>query len=248
MAFWFASNRFVDGDLQGLIALGGAERCTQIGSVILAQAHVKRARTGEPDAVTAFAEVMGEGRYESELATGLTNLNIASRTAGPVGNVCQRPVLLKPLSDGRQRKVLVDTVAANITHVVQRGPDQGKAAGSMIAGKPEAYDAVPRFWSDQYDAKLQIVGLSAPMVSNVLQRYPTPRALCEAFELNARACAARDSPRPRRGRGRAPPGRRAPRPFVPAPPCAPSRPTPTCAARPPAGGAATCRRCGRPVK
>lgn len=45
---------------------------------------------------------------------------------------------------------------------VQNATDQGKAVGSMIAGKPEAYDAVPRFWSDQYDAKLQIVGLSAP--------------------------------------------------------------------------------------
>lgn len=43
---------------------------------------------------------------------------------------------------------------------VQNATDQGKSAGAAIAGKPEAYDAVPRFWSDQYDAKLQIVGLS----------------------------------------------------------------------------------------
>ena len=39
----------------------------------------------------------------------------------------------------------------------------------MIAGKPEAYDAVPRFWSDQYDAKLQIVGLSAPTDAAVVR-------------------------------------------------------------------------------
>ena len=45
---------------------------------------------------------------------------------------------------------------------VQNATDQGKAAGAAIAGHPEAYVAVPRFWSDQYDAKLQIVGLSAP--------------------------------------------------------------------------------------
>ena len=52
---------------------------------------------------------------------------------------------------------------------VQNATDQGKAAGSMIAGKPEAYDAVPRFWSDQYDAKLQIVGLSAPTDTAVVR-------------------------------------------------------------------------------
>ena len=45
---------------------------------------------------------------------------------------------------------------------VQNATDQGKAAGFAIAGHPEPYEAVPRFWSDQYDAKLQIVGLSGP--------------------------------------------------------------------------------------
>jgi len=45
---------------------------------------------------------------------------------------------------------------------VQNATDQGKAVGAAIAGRPEPYDSVPRFWSDQYDAKLQIVGLSAP--------------------------------------------------------------------------------------
>ena len=44
---------------------------------------------------------------------------------------------------------------------VQNAQDQAKAAGLAIAGRPTPYDAVPWFWSDQYDAKLQIVGLSA---------------------------------------------------------------------------------------
>lgn len=43
---------------------------------------------------------------------------------------------------------------------VQNAQDQGKAAGLAIAGKSEPYDSVPRFWSDQYEAKLQIVGIS----------------------------------------------------------------------------------------
>jgi 3-phenylpropionate/trans-cinnamate dioxygenase ferredoxin reductase subunit len=52
---------------------------------------------------------------------------------------------------------------------VQNATDQGKAAGAAIAGKPEPYEAVPRFWSDQYDAKLQIVGLSAPSDNAVIR-------------------------------------------------------------------------------
>jgi 3-phenylpropionate/trans-cinnamate dioxygenase ferredoxin reductase subunit len=44
---------------------------------------------------------------------------------------------------------------------VQNAQDQARTAGLAIAGRPTPYDAVPWFWSDQYDAKLQIVGLSA---------------------------------------------------------------------------------------
>jgi len=43
---------------------------------------------------------------------------------------------------------------------VQNAQDQAKAAGVAIAGSTGPYASVPRFWSDQYDAKLQIVGLS----------------------------------------------------------------------------------------
>ena len=43
---------------------------------------------------------------------------------------------------------------------VQHAQDQGRAAGLAIADSHQPYDSVPRFWSDQYDIKLQIVGHS----------------------------------------------------------------------------------------
>ena len=43
---------------------------------------------------------------------------------------------------------------------VQNASDQARAAAAAIIGKPEAYDPVPWFWSDQYDVKLQIAGLA----------------------------------------------------------------------------------------
>ena len=39
---------------------------------------------------------------------------------------------------------------------------QGKAAALAILGKPEPMHEVPWFWSDQYDLKLQMTGLSRP--------------------------------------------------------------------------------------
>ena len=43
---------------------------------------------------------------------------------------------------------------------VQNAQDQGAAAARTLAGAPEAYRPIPWFWSDQYDAKLQIAGLN----------------------------------------------------------------------------------------
>jgi 3-phenylpropionate/trans-cinnamate dioxygenase ferredoxin reductase subunit len=39
--------------------------------------------------------------------------------------------------------------------------EQARAAASALCGKPRPNRAVPWFWSDQYDLKLQMVGLSA---------------------------------------------------------------------------------------
>ena len=43
---------------------------------------------------------------------------------------------------------------------VQNAVDQAKVAAAAICGKEAKYDTIPWFWSDQYDLKLQMVGLS----------------------------------------------------------------------------------------
>ena len=43
---------------------------------------------------------------------------------------------------------------------VQNASDQARTAALSLCGKDQAYDALPWFWSDQYDLKLQIAGLS----------------------------------------------------------------------------------------
>lgn len=44
---------------------------------------------------------------------------------------------------------------------VQNANEQARIAAKTVAGNPVAYTALPWFWSDQYDIKLQIAGLSA---------------------------------------------------------------------------------------
>ena len=53
---------------------------------------------------------------------------------------------------------------------------QAKAVAGAIAGQPAAYAEVPWFWSDQYDLKLQIAGVSGPDAEFLLRGEPQSRA------------------------------------------------------------------------
>ena len=50
---------------------------------------------------------------------------------------------------------------------VQTAVDQARCVAAAIADKPRAYNAVPWFWTDQYDGKLQIAGLPSGCVEFV---------------------------------------------------------------------------------
>jgi 3-phenylpropionate/trans-cinnamate dioxygenase ferredoxin reductase subunit len=53
---------------------------------------------------------------------------------------------------------------------------QAKAVAGAIAGQPATYAEVPWFWSDQYDLKLQIAGVSGPGAEYLLRGDPAGRA------------------------------------------------------------------------
>ena len=65
---------------------------------------------------------------------------------------------------------------------VQNAIDQAKHAALSILGRPKPYDEVPWFWSDQYDLKLQIAGLSTSQDEIVLRGDRTSRSFA-AFHL-----------------------------------------------------------------
>lgn len=59
---------------------------------------------------------------------------------------------------------------------VQNANDQAKIAASHIMGKPESYHAIPWFWSNQYDLRLQTVGLSLDYDQELVRGDPASRS------------------------------------------------------------------------
>ncbi len=81
---------------------------------------------------------------------------------------------------------------------IQNANDQANVVARAICGVPAQYDAVPWFWSDQYDLKLQTVGLSIGYDHIVQRGDPASRSVswiyCRQGRVIALDCvnAARD--------------------------------------------------------
>ncbi|MGB5905025.1 MAG: FAD-dependent oxidoreductase [Xanthobacteraceae bacterium] len=75
---------------------------------------------------------------------------------------------------------------------VQNAQDQGKTAGLAVAGRAQPYDAVPRFWSDQHDTKLQMVGLSS-CGDDLVVRGSVETGMFSVFHYRKGALVAVDS-------------------------------------------------------
>lgn len=58
---------------------------------------------------------------------------------------------------------------------VQNATEQGKSAAAALLGQARAFNAVPWFWSDQYDVKLQMVGLTTGFDQAVTRGDPASK-------------------------------------------------------------------------
>lgn len=72
---------------------------------------------------------------------------------------------------------------------VQNALEQAKTAAINIAGGDARYDQVPWFWSDQYDLKLQIVGLSEGFDQAIVRGDPSRRSFSCAYLREGRLIA-----------------------------------------------------------
>ncbi len=72
---------------------------------------------------------------------------------------------------------------------VQNANDQAKVAALDILGEETEYDAVPWFWSNQYDLKLQTVGLSTGHDSYVVRGDPASRKFSVIYYRDGKVVA-----------------------------------------------------------
>jgi 3-phenylpropionate/trans-cinnamate dioxygenase ferredoxin reductase subunit len=72
---------------------------------------------------------------------------------------------------------------------VQNANDQATTAAKAIAGAPEPYAAIPWFWSNQYDLKLQTVGLSTGHEEHIVRGAPATRSFSVLYLKQGRVVA-----------------------------------------------------------
>jgi 3-phenylpropionate/trans-cinnamate dioxygenase ferredoxin reductase subunit len=64
---------------------------------------------------------------------------------------------------------------------VQNANDMANTAARAICGDPQPYQAVPWFWSNQYDLRLQTVGLNIGHDATVLRGDPAERSFSVVY-------------------------------------------------------------------
>ena len=72
---------------------------------------------------------------------------------------------------------------------VQNAHDMAATAAKAIVGAPEPYAALPWFWSNQYDLKLQTVGLSVGYDATLVRGDPASRSFSVLYLLQGRVLA-----------------------------------------------------------
>lgn len=72
---------------------------------------------------------------------------------------------------------------------VHNAIEQSKTAAASLLGEPIAYSQVPWFWSDQYDLKLQIAGISADYDRVVLRGDAAERSFAAYYLRDGRLIA-----------------------------------------------------------
>ncbi len=72
---------------------------------------------------------------------------------------------------------------------VQNANDQARTAARSICGKPAPYNAVPWFWSNQYDLRLQTIGLCHGYDQTLVRGEPDDRSFAVIYLKEGRVLA-----------------------------------------------------------
>jgi 3-phenylpropionate/trans-cinnamate dioxygenase ferredoxin reductase subunit len=159
-------------------------------SIIGKQGQVVAVTAGDEPPIAADIVVIGIGV--------VPNVELASQIGIPVDNgIVVDDTLLTSMPDvyaiGDCAAFVEPSVGRRMRlESVQNAVDQGKAVARAITGKPAPYHAVPWFWSDQGDVKLQMVGLADKATRRVVRGKPDGGAF-SIFQFAGEALVEIDS-------------------------------------------------------
>lgn len=147
------------------------------GVEVLTRAVVTGIECGKDERVKAVKGSFGD-RSANLVIIGvgaIPNTEIAQSA----GLICHRGVVVDAHCRTSDRNIYAVGDCADITlagfddqlriESISNAQDSGRVAAYNIAGYPTVYDTVPWFWSDQYEAKLQMVGFSGLGDSSVVR-------------------------------------------------------------------------------
>lgn len=159
----------------------------QLESVEVAGGRIRALRCSDGERIPADVVVAGLGMrvdVEAALAAGLAEadgipVDELSRTRDPFILAAGDCTLQFNALYGRQLRL----------ESVPNALEQARAAASWLGGKPRPNRSVPWFWSDQYDLKLQMAGLSQGHDRCVLRGDPATRSFCALYLAGERLLA-----------------------------------------------------------
>ena len=171
-------------------AHGVIMRLNETVSCLEGEGRVSGVRLGDGTVLPAQMVIVGIGivpAVEPLLAAG-----VASAAAGGVlvDAQCRTDIAgIRAIGDCAAHGNAFADGAVIRLESVQNATDQAAVAARAIVGRDIAYHAVPWFWSDQYDLKLQTVGLSAGHDQTVLRGDPATRSFAIVYLRQGRVVA-----------------------------------------------------------
>ncbi len=143
---------------------------TPVGRILGEAGRVVAVETAGGDRIPADMALIGIGV--------LANVELAQSAGLAIDN----GVVIDDLMQSSAPEIVAIGDCANFHHwdlgrrvrleSVQNAVDQGKTAAATLLGRHQPFRAVPWFWSDQGDVKLQMVGLSLDAKQSTLRGSP----------------------------------------------------------------------------
>ena len=129
-----------------------------VSELVLHQGHIAAVKTRDGREFPADLLVVGIGILPNAEVAAASGLEC---NGGIVVDACSRTSDLSVVAAGDCTARRMDDGSWRRLESVQNAVEQAKSAAAALLGKERAFTAAPWFWSDQYDIKLQMVGLTA---------------------------------------------------------------------------------------